>query len=444
MQNPLKEMVIKRQNGIHCGIPSFCCANKIVIEAILSQAQRFGDTPLIEATSNQVNQEGGYMAMTPQDFTDYVYHIADKLGISRNKIYLGGDHMGPLPWADLPAAEAMEKAKVLVKMCVKAGYKKIHLDTSMRLGDDSRAVRLSDETVAERGAILYQACEEAWQEMKAENPDEMHPVFVIGSEVPIPGGINEEEAEGMALTSPEDFEHTLLAYKKKFRELGLDSAWEHIIAIVVQPGVEFGDDTIHRYNRLDAAALCNTLKKYPDIVFEGHSTDYQSPVSLKQMVEDGIAIIKVGPALTFALREALFSLSMIEEELIADKTKLSHFREILDAEMVTEPKNWIKYYTGSEAEKAIKRKYSFSDRSRYYMSRPAVENARRKLFENIDSMDIPLSMLKQYMPLQYIKVRDGVIPLKARELVKDNVVTLVEDYNYAVKYNYMISGVFVR
>ena len=150
-------MVIKRQNGIFCGIPSFCCANKIVIEAILSQAQRFGDTPLIEATSNQVNQDGGYMDMTPQDFTDYVYHIADKLGISREKIYLGGDHMGPLPWVGLPAAEAMEKAKVLVSLCVKAGYKKIHLDTSMRLGDDSRTERLSDDVIAERGAVLYQA-----------------------------------------------------------------------------------------------------------------------------------------------------------------------------------------------------------------------------------------------------------------------------------------------
>jgi len=444
MLNPLKEMVVKRQNGIFSGIPSFCCANKIVIEAILSQAQRFGDTPLIEATSNQVNQEGGYMAMTPQDFTDYVYKIADKLGIAREKIFLGGDHMGPLPWVDLPAAEAMERAKVLVSLCVKAGYKKIHLDTSMRLGDDSRTERLSDEVIAERGAILYKVCEETYQEMKKENPEEMHPVFVIGSEVPVPGGINEDEAEGMELTKPADFERTLLAYKKKFHELGLDSAWEHIIAVVVQPGVEFGDDTIHHYNRSDAAELCNTLKKYPDIVFEGHSTDYQSPVALKQMVEDGIAVIKVGPALTFALREGLFALTMIEEELIENDSQRSHFREVLEHEMVTDPKNWEKYYMGSEKEKAIKRKYSFSDRSRYYMSRPAVEDARRKLFENIDNLDIPMSMLKQYMPLQYIKVRDGKLSMKARELVKDNVVTLVEDYNYAVKYNYMISGVFVR
>ena len=444
MQNPLKEMVIKRQNGIHCGIPSFCCADKIVIEAILDQAQRFGDTTLIEATSNQVNQDGGYMNMTPQDFTDYVYEIADRLGVSRSKIYLGGDHMGPLPWAKKPAAEAMENAKILVRQCVRAGYKKIHLDTSMRLGDDSTEVRLSDDVIAERGAILYRECEEEYKKMLCANPDEIHPVFVIGSEVPVPGGINEEVAAGMELTASEDFEKTLLAYKKKFKEYGMENAWEHIIAIVVQPGVEFGDETIHKYNRAEAAALCSTLKKYPDIVFEGHSTDYQSPTSLKEMVEDGIAIIKVGPALTFSLREAIFSLCQIEDELIEEPEKRSHFREILEEEMMKEPKNWINYYTGTDYEKLIKRKYSFSDRSRYYMSKPEVADAKQKLFENIDNLEIPLSMLKQFMPRQYIKARDGKLKVKAKELAKDAVVALVEDYNYAVKYNYMISGIFLR
>lgn len=444
MKNPLKEMVVKRQHGIHCGIPSFCCANKIVIEAILDQAQRFGDTTLIEATSNQVNQNGGYMDMTPMDFTNYVYRIADKLQISHEKIYLGGDHMGPLPWVDLPAAEAMENAKVLVTQCVKAGYKKIHLDTSMRLGDDSRTERLSDEVIAERGAVLYQACEEAYQEMLLTNPDEMHPVFVIGSEVPIPGGMNESEPEGMDITNPDDFERTLLVYKKVFSEKGLNSAWDHIIAMVVQPGVEFGDSTIQHYCREDARRLCNALKKYPDIVFEGHSTDYQSPEKLKQMVEDGVAIIKVGPALTFALREALFALNMIENELIEDDSARSHFKDVLETEMMRDPKHWKKYYTGSNRDKLIKCRYSFSDRSRYYMSRPAVENARRKLFENINSLDIPMSMLKQYMPVQYIKVRDGKLKMTARDLARDNVIQLVEDYNYAVKYNYMISGIFVR
>lgn len=442
MQNPLKEMVAKRKIGIHSGIPSFCCANKFVIEAILEQAQRFGDSTLIEATSNQVNQFGGYMKMTPADFKDYVYRIADKIGFDREKIILGGDHLGPLPWVDLPAAEAMEHAKVLVKACVESGYKKIHLDTSMKLGDDPVDEILADEVIAERGAILYKACEESYQEMLKSNPDEMRPVFVIGSEVPIPGG-NQEEEDHVKVTSPRAFENTLYAYKKKFRELGMDNAWDNIIAIVVQPGVEFGNGDIHHYNREEAKTLCRSLQKYPDIVFEGHSTDYQAPVKLKEMVEDGIAIIKVGPALTFALREALYALSMMEKELVPAEQR-ANLIEIVEEEMLANPKDWKKHYHGTEEQQALARKYSFSDRSRYYMSMPRIQDAIYKLFDNMNSVEIPMGMLHQYMPLQYIKVRDGKLSLKARDLAKDGVKTMVEDYNYAVKHNYMISGIFVQ
>ncbi|MCI8455438.1 MAG: class II D-tagatose-bisphosphate aldolase, non-catalytic subunit [Lachnospiraceae bacterium] len=443
MKHPIREMVAKRQVGIHCGIPSFCCASKLVIEAILEQAKRFDDTVLIEATSNQVNQYGGYTNMQPEDFKNFVYQIADKIEFSRDKVVLGGDHLGPLPWADLPAEEAMEQAIKLVRLTIAAGYTKLHLDTSMKLGDDPAEEPLSNEKIAERGAILYKACEEAFQNRLRVEPNAVHPVFVIGSEVPIPGGAQKEKAT-VAVTSPEDFEATLVAYKKKFVELGLSDAWEHIIAVVVQPGVEFGNATIHHYNRLDSLRLCECLKKYPDIVFEGHSTDYQAPAKLREMVEDGIAIIKVGPALTFALREALFSLSMMEKELILDSQDRANFIEVLDAAMEAEPKHWEKYYHGTAKEKRLCRRYSFSDRSRYYMALPHVEAAVEKLFYNLNSVEIPLNMLRQYMPLQYIKVRDGKLPCRARELAKDSVVTMVEDYNYAVKYNYMISGVFVR
>lgn len=443
MKNPLIDMVSKRQLGIHCGIPSFCCANKLVIEAILEQAKRFDDTVLIEATSNQVNQYGGYTNMQPRDFRDFVYQIADKISFSKDKIILGGDHLGPLPWVDLPAEEAMKKAVELVTLTVEAGYTKIHLDTSMRLGDDRTDIPLSDEIIAERGAVLYQACEKAFAKRLNQYPDAIHPVFVIGSEVPIPGGAQEEDNK-VAVTKPEDFERTLITYKRKFSELGLNDAWKYIIAIVVQPGVEFGNEEIHHYNRMDALKLCECLKKYPDIVFEGHSTDYQSPAKLKEMVEDGIAIIKVGPALTFSLREALFALCEIENELITDKLERSNFMDVLEQAMVKNPKHWMKYYHGNEEEIALCRRYSFSDRSRYYMALPEVEAAINKLFENLNAVDIPLGMLRQHMPLQYIKVRDGKLACTPKELVKDSIVMMVEDYNYAVKYNYMISGVFVR
>lgn len=443
MKNPLLDMIEKRKAGIHCGTPSFCCANELVIEAILGQAKRFNDTVLIEATSNQVNQGCGYTGMRPQDFRDFVYMIADRSHFPQERIILGGDHMGPLPWAGQAADVAMEQAETLVRMCVRAGYQKIHLDTSMRLGDDPTDRPLEDEIIAARGAWLYQACEDEYQKLLKKAPNAMHPVYVIGSEVPVPGGIQGEEEAGQ-VTTPERFEKTLLAYRQKFSELGLADAWNHVIAMVVQPGVEFGNRELRHYSRLEANALCQGLRKYPDIVFEGHSTDFQSPVKLREMVEDGIAIIKVGPALTFALREALFALSYIEAELVPEKERRANFIDVLERAMVENPRFWEKYYLGAVHEQQLDRKYSFSDRSRYYLAGREVEESIGKLFDNLSQVDIPMGLLHQYMPLQYIKVRDGRLAPEPRELAKDGVVSLVEDYNYAVKHNYMTGSIFVR
>ena len=440
-KNPLFNLVEKRKNGIFCGIPSFCSANKLVIEAILEQSKRFDDDVVIEATSNQVNQFGGYFHMTPLEFKDYVFHIADKIKFDKSHIILGGDHLGPQPWQHLTEEEAMKNSKELVRQTVLAGYLKIHLDTSMRVADDNHHQKLSDEIIARRGAELMVECEKAFQELLKKNPNAIHPVFVIGSEVPIPGGSQDEEM--LQITKPEDFERTLIAYKQQFKIYQIEELWKYIIAVVVQPGVEFGNNEYHKYNRLDAFSLCQKLKEYPDIVFEGHSTDFQSPESLKEMVEDGIAIIKVGPALTFAVRQAMFALSYIERELIDEDDQRSHYIEILEKEMIANPKDWDKYYKGSEKENFLSRKYSYSDRSRYYICNEAVENARRKLFENLRNIEIPMGLLMQYMPFQYIKVRDGKLSMDPRDLVKDSVVTIVEDYNFAVKRNYMVGSVFI-
>lgn len=437
----MRSMLEKRKKNMkYAGIPSFCTANDLVIEACLKQAMRFDDYVLVEATANQVNQFGGYTGMKPADYRDFVYKIADEVGFPKDKIILGGDHLGPLTWQNEPEKDAMEKSIELVKLFVLAGFKKIHLDTSMRVADDSREEMLSDETIAARGAILYEACEEAYQELLKKNPNEVRPVFIIGSEVPIPGGAQEAE-ESISVTKPEAVEKTLEVYKEQFDKRGLKDAFDNVIGVVVQPGVEFGDADVFHYNRTNAAELTQAMKKYDNIVLEGHSTDYQSPKGLKEMVEDGIAILKVGPALTFSLREGLFALSMIEKQLVPEE-KQANFIETMEDLMLRNPSDWKKHYHGTEEQLAIKRKYSFSDRCRYYFAQPELQDAINKLFANLSETEIPLSMLRQYMPQQYIKVRDGVLQPQPKELAEDCVVHLIEDYNYATKLNYMISDAF--
>lgn len=441
MKDILRGMIAKRRAGIMCGIPSYCTANRLAIEAILEQAKRFDDHILIEATANQVNQFGGYTGMRPADFTKFVYEIADTTGFPREQIVLGGDHLGPLTWAELAEAEAMANAVRLVKEFVLAGFKKIHLDTSMKLADDPADEILSDEVIAERGVVLYEACEEAYQELLEKNPGESRPVFIIGSEVPIPGGAQEEDS--VAVTKPEAFERTVRVYEETFARHGIKDAFENIIGVVVQPGVEFADADVFQYDHADARELCGALKRHDGIVFEGHSTDYQTPESLKQMVEDGIAILKVGPALTYGLREGLFALSLMEKELVPEE-KRADFINTMEKVMLEEPGNWKKHYHGTDEEKRQARKYSFSDRCRYYMNDERIEASIRKLFWNLDTAGIPMNMLHQYMPQQYSKVLAGGLKKKASALAKDCVVTFVEDYNYATKHNYMISNVFAR
>ena len=431
MLHPLRQMMQRRKKGELCGIPSYCTANELVIEAILEHAKMMGKPILIEATANQVNQFDGYTGMKPQDFVNFIKEVAAEVGLDEHLIILAGDHLGPLAWAGESAESAMEKAKELVRLFVLAGFTKIHLDTSMKLGGDAADEPLLTAVIAQRGADLYKVCIDAYEELKCNKPDAMRPVFVIGSEVPIPGGAQEEET-GICVTKPEDFEDTVNTYKKIFEDNGLPNAWNDVIAVVVQPGVEFGDAQVFLYDREEALELCSKLKEYPEIVFEGHSTDYQTLECLKAMVEDGVAILKVGPALTFGLREALFALSLIEKELIPQQEQAG-FIEVLEHVMTEQPGNWQKHYHGTDKEKVFARKYSFSDRSRYYMGERKVTDAIEKLFYNLSAVEIPINILQQYMPIQYEKVIRNKLTLSPKKLAKDGILNVVLDYEYATE-----------
>lgn len=429
MKHPLQIMMEKRRQGIRCGIPSYCSANELVLEIALRRAKELNTPVLIEATANQVNQFGGYTGMMPKDFYQMVLKMAQAIDLPENQIILAGDHLGPLTWQKLPEAEAMANSYELVYQYTRAGFTKIHLDTSMKVADDPQGL-LSTEVIARRGAQLYKAAMKGYNELKAEKPEAMRPVFVVGSEVPIPGGATEAE-DTLAVTSPAAFRDTVSTYQRVWAEEGVGEGMDDVIAVVVQPGVEFGDEQVFYYNSEAAVDLCAALKEFPGVCFEGHSTDYQSAECLYNMVTDGIAILKVGPALTFGLREALFSLSKMEAELVPAE-KRANFIEVLEETMLKNPANWAKHYHGDERQLALCRKYSYSDRARYYIGQPEVVGAMNKLFDNLRNYPIPMNMLHQYMPLSYNKVRVGKLSLDPRELAMDGVAQFMLDYESAV------------
>ena len=168
----------------------------------------------------------------------------------------------------------------------------------------------------------------------------------------------------------------------------------------------------------------------PGLVLEGHSTDYQTPRALREMVEDGIAILKVGPALTFALREGLFALSAIETELLRYRPDLeaSDLPSVLDHAMASHPGNWRKHYHGGPAHVRLARKFSFSDRCRYYLLEAEVQEALTRLLSNLGEAPVPLTLLSQFMPIQYGKVREGQLKNQAIALLKDRIVNCFDEY----------------
>lgn len=431
-QNPILTLLQNRASAREKGIYSCCSANEYVIRAALRRAKAVDTVVLVEATANQVNQNGGYTGMTPAIFYGFLQRLADEEGVSPEKVLCGGDHLGPLTWQNLPEAQAMSNAEELIRSYVLAGFSKIHIDTSMRVADDDPKQPLSDEVIARRGACLCRTAEDAFAQYVKTHPEAPAPVYVVGSEVPIPGGAQENK-DSVAVTSAAACEATLAEFERAFDAQGLADAWRRVVALVVQPGVEFADESVIEYDRPAAVELMTCLKNHPDLVFEGHSTDYQPKECLREMVEDGIAILKVGPALTFALREGLFALERIEQELYGvHDFPCSHFRAVLEQVMLEDSSQWDKYYHGSMAQKRYARAFSYSDRARYYLTNEKVKAAAEALLHNLDAVGIPMALLSQYLPTQYARVHAGSLSLRAADLLIDRVGDCIDDYLYAV------------
>ena len=149
--NPMQTLLQNRGNAREKGVYSCCSANEYVIRAALRRGLQNDTVVLVEATANQVNQNGGYTGMTPAEFYAFLHRIAKEENFPEEKLLCGGDHLGPLTWQNLPEEQAMANARALIRAYVLAGFSKIHIDTSMRVADDDQNARLSDETIARRG-----------------------------------------------------------------------------------------------------------------------------------------------------------------------------------------------------------------------------------------------------------------------------------------------------
>ena len=401
MMHPISRMVATRAEGSNDGLVSVCSAHPRVITVALIEAARHGLIALIEATCNQVNQEGGYTGMQPAEFRQLVLKLARDAGVGTDSLILGGDHLGPNPWRNLPADEAMARAEVMIAAYAAAGFTKLHLDCSM--GCKGEAAALEDDEVAKRAVRLCRAAEAA---VPAGAP---RPVYIIGTEVPVPGGATGPHA--VEVTSDEAARRTLALHQEAFDTAGLADVFQtRVHGLVVQPGIEFDNSDVLRYRPEDSANLSRCLADTPGIVFEAHSTDYQTPAALAALVRDGFAILKVGPALTFAMREALYGLDRMAGFLGREGPTLVRTMEEL---MLAEPGDWAPYCRDDDRARAFERHYGLSDRIRYYWQQPQARVAEAQLLNWLSGSRIDTGMFRACLPQLWgnrIELDEKLIP----------------------------------
>jgi D-tagatose-1,6-bisphosphate aldolase subunit GatZ/KbaZ len=415
----LQEIVARNARGQAAGVWSLCSAHPAVVESAMREATASGSALLVEATSNQVNQFGGYTGMRPADFVRFLHGIAARCSLPVERTWIGGDHLGPNAWRGEPADAAMAKAADLVREYVTAGFRKIHLDCSMACGGDPAP--LPEELVATRAASLAAVAESAWRAAGGEAP-----VYVIGTEVPTPGGAT-EDLDTLAITTPKAAAATIDAHRDAFACAGLDEAWSRVIALVVQPGVEFDHHKVVNYRSREAQALSAFIGLQAQFVFEAHSTDYQSADGLKALVRDHFAILKVGPGATFALRESLWGLAAIEQALPGGG-HAPDLRKLVVAVMRDDPQHWRGHYHGEGESLDFDLQYSLSDRIRYYWPYPAVQRAVAAMLGRLGRRPIPIALLSQFLPRQHDAVREGRIAATPEALLREGVAASLRPY----------------
>ena len=82
-------------------------------------------------------------------------------------------------------------------------------------------------------------------------------------------------------------------------------------------------------------------------------------------------------------------------------------------------------------EQAFKRKYSLSDRIRYYWTFPVVQEAFNKLLTNLNQIPIPGTILHQYAPEIYAEFKGDGVSISPKQILLMKIKNVLDDYEQA-------------
>ena len=410
MSDHLRQIIAQNRAGLIAAIPSVCSAHPDVLRASLRLAQRLDRAVVIEATSNQVNQDGGYTGLTPAAFISFVNNLADEVKADRARIIFGGDHLGPQAWRKLPADQAMAKARVMVADYAAAGFTKIHLDCSE--GCAGEPAQLTDAETVPRAADLGRVASAVRDGL----------LFVVGTEVPPPGGARHDQNADVPATTPAAARATLDAHMTAFADIG------EIGGLVVQPGVEFSPMAVHHLPLARDPGLMAAISHHPGVCLEAHSTDYQHTAAFPRLAALGFAFQKVGPALTFAYRQAVYALDLLREQAGWAEATL---RPQMERLMLANPGYWQGHYHGGPAEQRMQRHFGLADRIRYYWPQPDAQRIVTRLIADLNGRSLPLPLLWQCFAPQVLDRADIIGGPLPQALIAAQIELALDPYFFA-------------
>lgn len=415
MTEILRRVIARNRAGEAAAIPSVCSAHPEVLRACLMRAEVLDRPIVIEATSNQVNPDGGYTGLTPAGFVGFVGQIAAAAGVRRERIIFGGDHLGPQVWRKGAADAAMARARDMVTAYVQAGFAKIHLDCSQ--GCAGEPAQLGNALAAARAAELAQACHAA-----AADPGAL--LYVIGTEVPPPGGARKDEAAAIAPTTAASASATLAAHAAAFTRLGLVAEIGQIGGLVVQPGVEFSPMAVHHLPLARDPGLRAVLADWPQTCLEAHSTDYQHPAAYPRLAALGFAFQKVGPALTFAFRQAVYGLDTLCQ--MAGWASGASLCDTMERLMLADPGAWQGHYHGEDLR--LQRHFGLADRIRYYWPQPEAKATVARLLADLQGRALPEALLRQVFAPAVLERADGLAMARPQALIAATIQLALDPY----------------
>lgn len=348
------------------GLPSFCTANFLVLKTLLIFCKKNKLPALIESTSNQVNQFGGYSKNQPKDFIKKMHGFIKSFKINKKSIYFGGDHLGPLPWKNNKSSIALKNSIKLIDLYLKANYQKIHIDTSIQCKDDKF---ITDKIIFARTEYILK---------NLTNKKKLNKIFfVFGTEVPFAGGNDKKKFKitknNKIITDYQNFSKLLNSEKLSSKDF----------ALVIEPGMKFKNNSITKPN-FKSFEVNRKFSKKNKFYYEAHSTDYQDPETLKKLVNNNFKILKVGPELTYNLIKSFLFMQEIEKFFLRRK---SNFQKIIIKKMLFNNFYWKDFFKRGSKKKLEKNLLnSFYDRARYYLCNNDVINSIKILEISINKI----------------------------------------------------------